>query len=140
MPPGGLSYLDYGFTYHFYRYLLGSQQLAWLVGYFWLPARQPASPPARQLPAMSTVVTVASIHDYNVSIQQPTRHPLVSVVDFAQVSPLPRPPQVQALRFGFYGVFLKEAINCTLRYGRHAYDYQESTLVFVAPGQVVSME
>lgn len=89
---------------------------------------------------MSTVATVASIHDYHVSIQQPTRHPLVSVIDFSQVAPLPRPPQVQALRFGFYGVFLKEAANCTLRYGRHTYDFQGGTLVFVAPGQVVSME
>jgi AraC-like DNA-binding protein len=42
--------------------------------------------------------------------------------------------------FGFYTVFLKE-VNCgDLRYGKHTYDYQEGTLVFIAPGQVIHGE
>ncbi|MCC7319272.1 MAG: AraC family transcriptional regulator, partial [Bacteroidales bacterium] len=40
--------------------------------------------------------------------------------------------------FGFYTVFLKEVKCGDLRYGKNTYDYQEGTLVFIAPGQVLS--
>jgi AraC-like DNA-binding protein len=42
--------------------------------------------------------------------------------------------------FGFYTVFLKEVKCGDLRYGKNTYDYQEGTLVFIAPGQVVTVE
>lgn len=40
---------------------------------------------------------------------------------------------------GLYSVFLKE-LNCgELKYGRSQYDYQEGTLVFIGPGQVIGV-
>jgi AraC-like DNA-binding protein len=42
--------------------------------------------------------------------------------------------------FGFYTVFLKEVKCGDLRYGKNTYDYQEGTLVFIAPGQVVGVD
>ena len=42
-----------------------------------------------------------------------------------------------AVRYHFYGIFLKQGEGCILRYGRQNYDYQDGTLVFLAPGQVV---
>jgi AraC-like DNA-binding protein len=39
--------------------------------------------------------------------------------------------------FGFYTVFLKEIKCGNLRYGCNYYDYEEGTLVFVGPGQVI---
>ena len=44
------------------------------------------------------------------------------------------------LSLGFYTVFYKQDKHCDIRYGRNYYDYQEGTLVFIAPGQVVSIE
>ncbi|MCX2740105.1 helix-turn-helix domain-containing protein [Pontibacter anaerobius] len=77
-----------------------------------------------------------TINDYNAFNNNETLHPLVSVVDVSKASPR----QASNMYFGFYTVFLKE-VNCgNLRYGRHTYDYQEGTLVFIAPGQVVSVE
>lgn len=60
-----------------------------------------------------------------------TLHPLVSVVDLSKASPR----QAHTIYFGFYTVFLKEVKCGDLRYGKNTYDYQEGTLVFIAPGQ-----
>ncbi|HOY06395.1 MAG TPA: AraC family transcriptional regulator, partial [Saprospiraceae bacterium] len=75
--------------------------------------------------------TVAQYNDFN---NNETLHPLVSVVDLSKASPR----QAHTIYFGFYTVFLKEVKCGDLRYGKHNYDYQEGTLVFVAPGQVIS--
>ena len=77
-----------------------------------------------------------TINDYNTFNNNETLHPLVSVVDVSKASPR----QASNMYFGFYTVFLKEVHCGDLRYGRHAYDYQEGTLVFMAPGQVVRVE
>lgn len=77
-----------------------------------------------------------TINDYNVFNNNETRHPHVSVVDLSKAAPR----QASNMYFGFYTVFLKEVKCGDLRYGRGTYDYQEGTLVFIAPGQVVSVD
>lgn len=62
-----------------------------------------------------------------------TLHPLVSVVDLSEIPPI----RLARKNFGFYTVFLKDVKCGDLRYGRKIYDYQEGTLVFIAPGQIV---
>ena len=44
------------------------------------------------------------------------------------------------MNIGFYSLFLKEAKCGDLRYGRKYYDYQEGTVVCMAPGQVVGID
>ncbi|MBD0375525.1 MAG: AraC family transcriptional regulator [Flavisolibacter sp.] len=77
-----------------------------------------------------------TINDYNAFNNRETLHPLVSVIDMSKAAP----GQASNMYFGFYTVFLKEIKCGDLRYGRHTYDYQEGTLVFIAPGQVVSVD
>jgi len=77
-----------------------------------------------------------TINDYNVFNNNETRHPLVGVVDLSKANPR----QASNMYFGFYTIFLKEVKCGDLRYGRHVYDYQEGTLVFIAPGQVISVD
>jgi len=85
---------------------------------------------------MDTQRRFETISDYNAFNNTETRHPLVSVIDLSKA----HPRQASHMYFGFYTVFLKQ-VNCgDLRYGRHTYDYQEGTLVFIAPGQVVSVD
>lgn len=76
-----------------------------------------------------------TISDYNAFNNNETRHPLVSVVDLSKASPR----QGSRMYFGFYTIFLKEVKCGDLLYGRHTYDYQEGTLVFLAPGQVAGI-
>jgi AraC family transcriptional regulator, transcriptional activator of pobA len=77
-----------------------------------------------------------TVNAYNVFNNNETLHPLVSVVDLSKAYPR----HASSMYFGFYTVFLKEVKCGDLRYGRATYDYQEGTLVFIAPGQVVTVD
>jgi AraC family transcriptional regulator, transcriptional activator of pobA len=84
---------------------------------------------------MDTVRRFETINDYNVFNNNETLHPLVSVVDLSKASPRAG----SRMYFGFYTVFLKDVKCGDLIYGRHTYDYQEGTLVFLGPGQVAGV-
>src|ERR1051325_2237436 len=84
---------------------------------------------------MDNIRRFETINDYNVFNNNETLHPFVSVVDMSKAAPR------QGLRmyFGFYAILLKDVQCGDLVYGRHTYDYQEGTLVFLAPGQVAGI-
>jgi AraC family transcriptional activator of pobA len=84
---------------------------------------------------MDTLRRFETISNYNAFNNHETLHPLVSVVDLSKASPR----QGSRMYFGFYTIFLKDVKCGDLVYGRHTYDYQEGTLVFLAPGQVAGM-
>ena len=84
---------------------------------------------------MDNIRRFETINDYNVFNNNETRHPLVSIVDLSRA----HPRQGSRMYFGFYTVFLKEVKCGDLVYGKHTYDYQEGTLVFLAPGQVAGI-
>jgi AraC family transcriptional regulator, transcriptional activator of pobA len=87
-----------------------------------------------------TTVRIETIHDYNELVAHETLHPLVSIIDLNKAPRRQGAPAATAISFGFYAVFLKEDKHCILKYGRSSYDYQQGTLVFIAPGQVVGIE
>ena len=84
---------------------------------------------------MDEIVKVESVSQYNALMGHETLHPLVSVINFDKVKPI--------LNFrkhmGIYAILLKDVKCGDLIYGRHQYDYQEGTLVFIAPGQVIGV-
>ena len=82
---------------------------------------------------MDEIVRFDSVSQYNTFNKNETLHPLVSVVDLSKAEPR----QLRRMSFGFYAIFLKEVKCGDLRYGCSHYDYEEGTLVFIAPGQVV---
>ncbi len=74
--------------------------------------------------------TVAKYNEYG---GQTTLHPLVSVVDLAKAPE----SNISKMTMGIYNIVLKDK-NCgPLGYGRNEYDYEEGSLVFFSPGQVV---
>ncbi len=84
---------------------------------------------------MDEIIKLDNISQFNAMRGIETFHPLVSVFDFSKMKLI---PEARA-HYGFYCVFLKEA-NCgDLKYGCNYYDYQEGTLVFIAPGQIVGI-
>ena len=84
---------------------------------------------------MDKMLRFETVADYNNFNNNETLHPLVSVVDLSKAAPR----QGAKMYFGFYTIFLKEVKCGDMQYGRHTYDYQEGTLVFLAPGQVAGM-
>lgn len=84
---------------------------------------------------MDDILKINTIADYDALIGAETLHPLVNVVDFSSLPPI-RFINARKL-YGFYAVFLKGPQYSALSYGRCRYDYQEDTLVFVAPGQIM---
>lgn len=82
---------------------------------------------------MTKILRLDSIQDYHHFLGIETLHPLISVIDFSTVKPLRHIRK----NYGFYAVVLKDVDCGNSQYGRNYYDYQEGTLVFVSPGQVV---
>lgn len=85
---------------------------------------------------MDNIIRFERINDYNTFNNNETLHPLVSVIDLSK-SGLKK---TMSTYFGFYTVFLKDVKCGDMRYGKNTYDYQEGTLVFIGPGQVVSFD
>jgi AraC-like DNA-binding protein len=84
---------------------------------------------------MDEILKLDTIAQYNSLRGVETLHPLVSVIDMSKANPT----QNLKINFGFYCVFFKEIKCGDLKYGCNYYDYQEGTLVFVAPGQIVGV-
>lgn len=85
---------------------------------------------------MEEIVKIESVAQYNAMRGVSTLHPLVTLVDLSKAHPMP----ARIFNFGLYAIFLKE-LNCgELKYGRNNYDYQEGTLVFISPGQVLGIQ
>lgn len=85
---------------------------------------------------MEEIIKLQSVTQYNQMRGVETLHPLVAVIDLSKARPMP----AAKFNFGLYAVYLKELKCGELKYGRSHYDYQEGTLVFIAPGQVLGVE
>ncbi|WFE83100.1 helix-turn-helix domain-containing protein [Parabacteroides chongii] len=85
---------------------------------------------------MSELFKANNINLYNDWAGVETQNPLVGFIDFSTVKPLRHVRKV----YGFYAVFLKDQKCGEVRYGRRYYDYQNGTLIFIAPGQVFGAE
>jgi AraC-like DNA-binding protein len=81
-----------------------------------------------------------TVNEYNALNNHETLHPLVSVIDFSKAKPRSWGEKNVRINYGLYCIFLKDVKCGDLKYGRNYYDYQEGTLVFVAPGQVMEIE
>ena len=85
----------------------------------------------------STIIRLDSIDAYNKLYGLETKHPLVTVIDLTQAT---RVVNHVRMDYDVYALFLKNGTNCTLKYGRKPYDYQEGSVVSFSPGQLIDVE
>ena len=81
------------------------------------------------------IVKADTIQQYNRFFCLSTRHPLVSVIRFDHSENQP----THKMTFGFYALFLIKTIGITMDYGQTRYDFNEGTVVCLAPGQTIGV-
>ncbi len=79
---------------------------------------------------------IKNVVEYSVLRGAEALHPLINIMNYDDLKML----APATYNFGFYCIFLKETKCGDLRYGKETYDYQEESLVFVAPGQILTVE
>lgn len=82
------------------------------------------------------IKTITQLHDI-LGFEKP-KHPLISVMN---VEDLKDVPNMGGVRFSvdFYLISLKEH-DCGMTYGRGHYDFEEGTMIFTAPNQVIQTD
>ncbi|MBB6273865.1 AraC-like DNA-binding protein [Pedobacter cryoconitis] len=83
-------------------------------------------------------VDIESISDlHNFYAYAKPKHPLITLIDLKQIDMNNRPKDGMLYRLGFYSIFFKTGKGI-LKYGKSNYDFDEGSLMFTAPYQVIS--
>lgn len=85
---------------------------------------------------MSKILKVKNVSDYSSYVGHKDTHPLVSIFDYADVSPI----RHSLNNYSVYAMFLRDDASVDLYYGCGRYDYKAGTLLCVAPGQIGGKE
>ena len=85
---------------------------------------------------MPKILNLNKTSDYSGYHGLTDRHPLVTVIDFSEISPI----RHSLNKYGVYGVFVQDDNDLDLTYGCGKYDYKDGSLICVAPGQIGGKE
>lgn len=86
---------------------------------------------------MSKILKVNKPSDYSSWLGQTDSHELISVINYSELSPV----RYSLNNYNVYGLFLQgEEEGFDLVYGTGKYDFQQGTLICVAPGQLGGKE
>lgn len=85
---------------------------------------------------MSKILKIKNVSDYSRWVGHTDRHSLVSVIDYAEVSPV----RHSLNNYSVYGIFFHDEAEIDLAYGCGKYDYKKGTVICVAPGQIGGKE
>lgn len=84
-----------------------------------------------------TIESVTKLNDLFGNLE--TQNPLVTIIDFSQIDNFQNFIGTK-IYSELYSVMLKQQCSDTFKYGRSKFDFQNGTLIFVAPGQVIEIE
>jgi AraC family transcriptional activator of pobA len=82
------------------------------------------------------IKNLSNVAKFNEIRGQRTHHPLVTVLDQSKSLPFPAEKYFSEL----YILFIKDVKCADLIYGRSKYDYEEGTMVFIGPNQLMGIE
>lgn len=87
---------------------------------------------------MKPIINIKSISDINNFVHHKTKHPLVTIIDFSKMDEMIE--EGTRISCDFYSIMFKNYCANNMIYGRQSYDFQEGSLVCIAPKQVVTMD
>lgn len=82
------------------------------------------------------IESISQMHQM-IGIEKP-KHPLITLIDTASIRQKEIPEIRHRVSSSMYMVGLKNGNECRITYGRKSYDFQEGTLIFLAPNQIVA--
>ncbi len=87
-----------------------------------------------------SIESISKLHEYGA--REKPKHPLVSVWEQTKTDYENIYKEFIGKRFvlDLYLISLKGVISGSFQYGRNSYDFEEGTMVFIAPGQVIAIE
>ncbi|MCM1337911.1 MAG: helix-turn-helix domain-containing protein [Candidatus Amulumruptor caecigallinarius] len=85
---------------------------------------------------MAKILKVNLPGDYCSYVGAESRHPLVAVIDYDAISPVPS----SLNDYGVYGVFIHSEVRDDIKYGLGEFGHTTGTLICVAPGQLGGRE
>jgi AraC-like DNA-binding protein len=85
---------------------------------------------------MLKIESIAEIH--KMIGYEPPKHPLVSLIEPARIAKRDFPEMTKKVVSALYVVSLKNGLECQITYGRKPYDFQEGSMMFLAPNQVIT--
>ena len=74
---------------------------------------------------MSKIMKIKNVSDYSRYLGHTDRHPLVSVINYAEVSPI----RHSLNSYSVYGIFFHDQQDIDLTYGCGKYDYKSGTVI-----------
>ena len=87
---------------------------------------------------MENYITIDSVGTYFKLRNYELLHPLIGILNFDNFKPEPNVvPEHNGFNFACYAIFLKDNKSCKMKYGGKSYDYDDGTMVFIAPQQSV---
>lgn len=81
---------------------------------------------------MAKIHKIRTVRDFSELMGHKDTHPLVSVIDYESLPPVP----LTMNDYSVYGIFCHDKAELQLGYGCGKYDYNEGTVICVAPGQI----
>ena len=85
---------------------------------------------------MSEIIRLERVRDYCLRYHTECQNELVTVVDYSTLENM----RLELMSLGFYAIILKESYDGLITYGLSKYQYQNSSLLFVAPNQIFGID
>ena len=86
---------------------------------------------------MKTIDSISLLHEM-LGYDKP-KHPYISFIDLEKINPGNDYMNV-SFQLNYYMISLKNNPDCELKYGRNYFDFHEGSLIFTAPGQILTKE
>lgn len=81
------------------------------------------------------IITADTIQQYNQFFGVKTMHPQIGIIHFDRSENQP----THKMTFGFYALYLVKTVGITMDYGKTNYDFDDGTVICLAPGQTIGV-